>query len=306
MATTVGLIGLGRMGGNMARRWRQQGVNVIALNRSRSVTDALAQECGVVATTSIEQLIAQLPSPRIVWLMLPAGDATQQHIDSVLPLLSAGDVLVDGANSWFKHTLQRAEQIQKTGVHFVDAGVSGGVWGLANGYCIMAGGEKTAINIVTPLLQTLAPAVDRGWLHTGPTGSGHFTKMVHNGIEYGMMQALSEGFSLLKAREDFQLDLAAIAELWRHSSVVRSWLLDLCGDFLQQDQQLDNIAPFVADSGEGRWTALEAIEQGIPAPVMSLALMMRFASQGKNDFSDKMLAKMREGFGGHKVEHEKK
>ncbi len=306
MATTVGLIGLGRMGGNMARRWRQQGVNVIALNRSRSVTDALAQECGVVATTSIEQLIAQLPSPRIVWLMLPAGDATQQHIDSVLPLLSAGDVLVDGANSWFKHTLQRAEQIQKTGVHFVDAGVSGGVWGLANGYCIMAGGEKTAINIVTPLLQTLAPAVDRGWLHTGPTGSGHFTKMVHNGIEYGMMQALSEGFSLLKAREDFQLDLAAIAELWRHSSVVRSWLLDLCGDFLQQDQQLDNITPFVADSGEGRWTALEAIEQGIPAPVMSLALMMRFASQGKNDFSDKMLAKMREGFGGHKVEHEKK
>jgi 6-phosphogluconate dehydrogenase len=156
------------------------------------------------------------------------------------------------------------------------------------------------------LLQTLAPAADRGWLHTGPTGSGHFTKMVHNGIEYGMMQALSEGFSLLKAREDFQLDLAAIAELWRHSSVVRSWLLDLCGDFLQQDQQLDNIAPFVADSGEGRWTALEAIEQGIPAPVMSLALMMRFASQGKNDFSDKMLAKMREGFGGHKVEHEKK
>ncbi len=306
MATTVGLIGLGRMGGNMARRWRQQGVNVIALNRSRSVTDALAQECGVVATTSIEQLIAQLPSPRIVWLMLPAGDATQQHIDSVLPLLSAGDVLVDGANSWFKHTLQRAEQIQKTGVHFVDAGVSGGVWGLANGYCIMAGGEKTAINIVTPLLQTLAPAVDRGWLHTGPTGSGHFTKMVHNGIEYGMMQAFAEGFSVLKAREEFSLDIAAIAELWRHSSVVRSWLLDLCGDFLKHDQQLDDIAPIVADSGEGRWTALEAIEQGIPAPVMSLALMMRFASQGKSDFGDKMLVKMRAGFGGHAITHQAK
>lgn len=301
---TVGLIGLGRMGGNMARRWQQHGVNVIAFNRNHDVTKSLAAECGLVAATTIEQLVQQLPAPRVVWLMLPAGAVTQQHIDAVLPLLSAGDVLVDGANSYFKDSLARAEKIhQSTSVHYVDAGVSGGVWGLQNGYCIMAGGSAAAIKTITPLLQTLAPATDRGWLHTGPTGSGHFTKMVHNGIEYGMMQALSEGFSLLKAREDFQLDLAAIAELWRHSSVVRSWLLDLCGDFLQQDQQLNDIAPFVADSGEGRWTALEAIEQGIPAPVMSLALMMRFASQGKNDFSDKMLAKMREGFGGHAVSH---
>ena len=301
---TVGLIGLGRMGGNMARRWRQHDVNVVAFNRNHRVTESLTTECGLVAAVSIEQLIKQLPAPRIVWLMLPAGDVTQQHIDAVLPLLSAGDVLVDGANSYFKDSLTRAEKIHRdSAVQYVDAGVSGGVWGLQNGYCIMAGGSKKAIDIITPLLQTLAPAADRGWLHTGPTGSGHFTKMIHNGIEYGMMQALSEGFSLLKARDDFNLDLAAIAELWRHSSVVRSWLLDLCSDFLQHDQQLNDIAPLVADSGEGRWTAVEAIEQGIPAPVMSLALMMRFASQGKNDFSDKMLAKMREGFGGHKVKN---
>ncbi|MCC7517408.1 MAG: decarboxylating 6-phosphogluconate dehydrogenase [Pseudomonadales bacterium] len=299
---TLGLIGLGRMGGNMARRLRQHGVNVIAFNRNAAVTQALATECGVCVAESITQLVQQLPAPRVIWLMLPAGDTTQQHIDLVLPLLSPGDVLVDGANSWFKHTLQRADKIHASGVHFIDAGVSGGVWGLANGYCIMAGGTQKAIEIVKPFLQALAPAADTGWLHTGPTGSGHFTKMVHNGIEYGMMQALAEGFSLLKAREEFSLDLAAIAELWRHGSVVRSWLLDLCGDFLQQDQQLDTIAPVVADSGEGRWTALEAIEQGVPAPVMSLALMMRFASQGKGNFSDKMLAKMREGFGGHAVQ----
>ncbi|HSC76602.1 MAG TPA: decarboxylating 6-phosphogluconate dehydrogenase [Pseudomonadales bacterium] len=300
--STLGLIGLGRMGGNMARRLQRNGVDVIAFNRNHSVTEALAAECGLSAAASVEELIEQLPAPRVVWLMLPAGDATQQHIDQVSALLSPGDILVDGANSWFKDTLQRAEKLKPTGVYFVDAGVSGGVWGLANGYCIMAGGEKTAIEKLQPVLQALAPSHDTGWLHTGPTGSGHFTKMVHNGIEYGMMQSLAEGFALLKAREDFAIDLAAVAELWRHGSVVRSWLLDLCGDFLKQDQTLDNVAPVVADSGEGRWTALEAIEQGIPAPVMSLALMMRFASQGNSDFGDKMLAKMREGFGGHKIE----
>jgi 6-phosphogluconate dehydrogenase len=299
--TTLGLIGLGRMGGNMARRLQQRGVDVIAFNRNHSVTESLAKECGLTAATSIEQLVEKLPTPRIVWLMLPAGDIVEQHIAQLKTLLEPGDILVDGGNSWFKDSLRRAEKLQETGIHYVDAGVSGGVWGLANGYCIMAGGEKTAIEKLQPVLQALAPSNDTGWLHTGPVGSGHFTKMVHNGIEYGMMQSLAEGFALLKAREDFDLDLAAVAELWRHGSVVRSWLLDLCGDFLKQDQQLDNIAPVVADSGEGRWTALEAIEQGIPAPVMSLALMMRFASQGKADYGDKMLAKMREGFGGHAI-----
>lgn len=302
MSTTVGLIGLGRMGGNMARRLRQQGIEVIAHNRNHSVTASLAAECGVIAKDSVSALVAALPSPRIVWLMLPAGETTQSHIDEIVPLLSPGDILVDGANSWFQDTLRRTRQLEGSGIHFIDAGVSGGIWGLDNGYCIMAGGEQSAIDTIRPLLQALAPSADTGWLHTGPTGSGHFTKMVHNGIEYGMMQAYAEGFALLKARKDFNLDLAAIAELWRHGSVVRSWLLDLCGDFLKEDQQLDNIAPVVADSGEGRWTALEAIEQGIPAPVMSLALMMRFASQGKADFGDKMLAKMREGFGGHAIQ----
>ena len=299
--TTLGLIGLGRMGGNMARRLQQRGVGVIAFNRNHSVTESLAKECGLTAAESVEKLVAQLPSPRIVWLMLPAGDIVEQHIAQLKILLAPGDILVDGGNSWFKDTLRRAEKLQETGIHYVDAGVSGGVWGLANGYCIMAGGEKTAIEKLQPVLQALAPSNDCGWLHTGPVGSGHFTKMVHNGIEYGMMQSLAEGFALLNAREDFDLDLAAVAELWRHGSVVRSWLLDLCGDFLKQDQQLDSIAPVVADSGEGRWTAMEAIEQGIPAPVMSLALMMRFASQGKADYGDKMLAKMREGFGGHAI-----
>lgn len=299
--TTLGLIGLGRMGGNMARRLQQRGVDVIAFNRNHSVTESLAKECGLTAANSIEDLVQQLPTPRIVWLMLPAGDIVEQHIAQLKTLLAPGDILVDGGNSWFKDSLRRAEELHETGIHYVDAGVSGGVWGLANGYCIMVGGEKTAIEKLQPVLQALAPSDDTGWLHTGPVGSGHFTKMVHNGIEYGMMQSLAEGFALLKAREDFDLDLAAVAELWRHGSVVRSWLLDLCGDFLKQDQQLDNIAPVVADSGEGRWTALEAIEQGIPAPVMSLALMMRFASQGKADYGDKMLAKMREGFGGHAI-----
>lgn len=306
MNTTLGLVGLGRMGGNMARRLQRNGISVIAYNRNHGVTESLAKECGLTAAVSIEQLVSQLPpptqkQPRIVWLMLPAGDIVEQHIEQLSSLLSPGDILVDGGNSWFKDTLRRAEKLHATGIHYVDAGVSGGVWGLQNGYCIMAGGETAALEALQPALQALAPAADTGWLHTGPVGSGHFTKMVHNGIEYGMMQSLAEGFALLKARDDFDLDLGAIAELWRHGSVVRSWLLDLCGDFLKEDQQLDNIAPVVADSGEGRWTALEAIEQGIPAPVMSLALMMRFASQGKADFGDKMLAKMREGFGGHSL-----
>jgi 6-phosphogluconate dehydrogenase len=300
--TTLGLIGLGRMGANMARRLQQGGVHVVAHNRNHDVATSLAAECGLTAASNIESLVSQLPAPRMVWLMLPAGEAVEQHIAQLIPLLSKGDIIVDGGNSWFKDSLRRAEKLQPTGIHYVDAGVSGGIWGLANGYCVMVGGDHAAIENLKPVLQALAPAADRGWLHTGPVGSGHFVKMVHNGIEYGMMQSFAEGFALMKAREDFDLDLGNIAELWRHSSVVRSWLLDLCADFLNQDQQLENIAPVVADSGEGRWTALEAIEKGIPAPVMSLALMMRFASQGKADFGDKMLAKMREGFGGHAIQ----
>jgi 6-phosphogluconate dehydrogenase len=301
MQTTLGLIGLGRMGANMARRLQRGGINVIAFNRNHCVTEELAAETGLCSAASIAELIAGLPSPRIVWLMLPAGNIVEQHIAEITPQLQAGDILIDGGNSWFKDSMRRADALANTGIHYVDAGVSGGIWGLENGYALMIGGSPEAITHLKPAIEVLAPAADKGWLHTGPVGSGHFTKMVHNGIEYGMMQAFAEGFALLKAREDFDMDLAAIADMWRHGSVVRSWLLDLCGDFLKEDQQLDSIAAHVSDSGEGRWTAIEAIEQGIPAPVMSLALMMRFASQGKAEFGDKMLAKMREGFGGHAI-----
>jgi 6-phosphogluconate dehydrogenase len=295
----LGLIGLGRMGANMARRLRRANTNVVAYNRSFEITQSLADETGVTATSSLEELVAQLPAPRVVWLMLPAGKITEQYIDQLTILLSREDILVDGANSFYKDSMRRAEQLAEHGIHFIDAGVSGGVWGLENGYALMVGGEAEAVQHVEPALKVLAPAADKGWLHCGPVGSGHFTKMIHNGIEYGMMQAYAEGFALMKARTDFNLDLAAIAESWRHGSVVRSWLLDLTAEFLENDQTLDEVEAYVADSGEGRWTALEAVEQGIPAPVMSLALMMRFASQGNNDYSAKLLAMMRKGFGGH-------
>lgn len=298
----IGMVGLGRMGGNMARRLQQGGAKVVAWNRSFDVAKKLADESGLTAAESLEQLVEQLgPSPRVVWLMLPAGNATQDAIDALLPLLSAGDVLVDGANANYKDSQQRAKAIAPTGVHFVDVGVSGGVWGLANGYAMMAGGPKEAFIPLDPFMKILAPAPDQGWMRCGPAGSGHFVKMVHNGIEYGMMQAFAEGFSLMKGKQEFNLDLAGISEMWRHGSVVRSWLLDLTAEFLQKDQELSAISPVVADSGEGRWTAFEAIEQGVPAPVMSLALMMRFATQGSNDYPAKMLAMMRKGFGGHAV-----
>ncbi len=295
----LGLIGLGRMGANMARRLCRANIKVAAFNRSPDVTRSLAEETGLHAALSLEQLLAVLPAPRIIWLMLPAGEITQQYIDQLLRFLDKGDILIDGANSYYKDSMRRAGQLAEHGIHFIDAGVSGGVWGLENGYALMLGGEAKPVQQIEPIIKVLAPAPDKGWVHCGPVGSGHFTKMVHNGIEYGMMQAYAEGFALMKARDDFALDLAAIAESWRHGSVVRSWLLDLSAEFLKHDQHLDDVEAYVADSGEGRWTALEAIEQGIPTPVMSLALMMRFASQGKNDYVAKLLAMMRKGFGGH-------
>lgn len=298
----IGMIGLGRMGGNMARRLRRGGAEVVAHNRSFEVAQQLAKETGLTAAETLEQLMAMLgEGPRLIWLMLPAGGATQQTIDILVPMLMAGDIVVDGANAFYKDSQRRAGELGARGVRFVDVGVSGGVWGLQNGYAMMVGGEQEAVKQLEPYLKILAPAPDRGWLHCGPAGSGHFVKMVHNGIEYGMMQAFAEGFALMKGKQEFDLDLAAIAEMWRHGSVVRSWLLDLSADFLQKDQDLDAIAPFVSDSGEGRWTAFEAIEQGVPAPVMSLALMMRFASQGANDYPARMLAMMRKGFGGHAI-----
>jgi 6-phosphogluconate dehydrogenase len=289
------------MGANMARRLRRADIPVVAHNRKQDVTEALASESGLLVADSIDQLVGLLKPPRAVWLMLPAGEVTQTYVDELTTLLETGDVLIDGANSFYKDSISRARVLEEHGILFVDAGVSGGIWGLDNGYALMLGGKPEAVRIIEPVLKTLAPGPDRGWLHCGPAGSGHFVKMVHNGIEYGMMQAYAEGFALLEAREDFDLDLAAIAEMWRHGSVVRSWLLDLTTGFLQEDQTLDGVEAFVADSGEGRWTVLEAVEQGVPAPVISLALMMRFASQGKHDYAAKLLAMMRKGFGGHAV-----
>lgn len=298
----IGLLGLGRMGGNMARRLARGGARVVVWNRSAAVAQQLAEdEAGITAVADVAALVAQLPQPRVVWLMLPAGAATEGVLAQLRNLLSPGDVVVNGANAWFKDSQRYAGELAPLQIGFVDAGVSGGVWGLQNGYALMLGGDKAAVEQVTPFARILAPGVDTGWLHCGPVGSGHYVKMVHNGIEYGMMQALAEGFALMRSREEFGLDLAGIAEMWRHGSVVRSWLLDLTAEFLQRDQQLLDIEPIVADSGEGRWTVFESVEQGVPTPVMSLALMMRFASQGRNNYTDKMLAMMRKGFGGHAV-----
>ncbi len=297
----LGMIGLGKMGGNMARRLAAGGVSVVGYNQDTAATEALAADIGLTPAESAADLVARLDAPRRIWLMLPAGDVTQTYVDELLGLLDAGDVIVDGANSWFKDSMRRAEAAGEKGVHYVDAGVSGGVWGLENGYSLMVGGSDEAFAMIEPAIRILAPATDAGWIHTGPAGSGHFVKMIHNGIEYGMMQAYAEGFALMKGRDDFGLDLAGIAETWRHGSVVRSWLLDLSAAVLGEDQELDHVEPFVADSGEGRWTALEGIEQGIPTPVMSLALMTRFASQGQQDYSSRLLAMMRNQFGGHHV-----
>ena len=297
----LGMIGLGKMGGNMARRLRQAGIGVVGFNQDTQATEQLAEESGLVAADSAEALVAALDAPRIVWLMLPAGDVTESYVGTLADLLSPGDILIDGANSYYKDSMRRGETLSDAGIHFVDAGVSGGVWGFENGYAMMIGGADDALAAIRPIIEALAPAPDRGWVHTGPIGSGHFVKMIHNGIEYGMMQAYAEGFALMKGREDFGLDLGEIAESWRHGSVVRSWLLDLSAEVLEQDQDLSAVEPFVADSGEGRWTALEGIEQGIPTPVMSLALMSRFSTQGQQDYSAKLLAMMRNQFGGHAI-----
>ena len=298
----IGIYGLGRMGGNMVRRLVRAGIEVVGHNRSRGPVDELiAEGAGFMPAYSLDAFLDQLPAPRIVWLMLPAGEATEAAIEALLPRLAPGDLLVDGANAWYQDTLRRGERIAPTGVHFMDVGVSGGVWGLRNGYCVMAGGSDEDAARIEPVLKALAPGQDRGWAHVGPLGAGHYTKMVHNGIEYGMMQALAEGLALLKAKKPFAIDLAQVSELWRHGSVVQSWLLDLTAGALARDQELLAVAPHVSDSGEGRWTAKEAIDLGVAAPVISLALHMRFASQGQADYGNQLLAVMRQAFGGHAI-----
>jgi len=300
----IALIGLGKMGANMARRLLRQGIEVVGYNRSPDIVTQLAEEENLIPAGSLEAAIAQLPAPRIVWLMLPAGEITEQTLQTLPGLLQPGDIVVDGGNANYHDSQRRAAALAEQQIGYLDAGTSGGVWGLDEGYCMMVGGERAHVEPLLPVLKALAPSADSGWAHVGPPGAGHFTKMIHNGIEYGMMQAYAEGFALLQGKSEFDLDLAQISELWRHGSVVRSWLLDLSADFLQQDQQLANITPYVADSGEGRWTVMESIDQGTAAPVLALALHMRFASQDDTAYANRILAKMREAFGGHAVKSE--
>ncbi|HEV8501105.1 MAG TPA: decarboxylating 6-phosphogluconate dehydrogenase [Casimicrobiaceae bacterium] len=297
----IGIIGLGRMGGNMARRLARGGVRVSGYDPSPAAAAALAAEGVADSAASLAALAATLPAPRIFWMMVPAGDATESTFEALCGVAAPGDLIVDGGNAFYKDSQRRAGAAAGRGIDFVDCGVSGGVWGLKEGYALMFGGSDAAAARMAPLARVLAPAADLGWLHCGPAGSGHFVKMVHNGIEYGMMQALAEGFAIMRNKESLGIDVAEVAEMWRHGSVVRSWLLDLTAQFLAQDTDLAGIAPVVADSGEGRWTALEAIEQGVPAPVLTLALMNRFDSQGRGDYAAKLLAMMRKGFGGHAV-----
>jgi len=297
----IAMFGLGKMGGNMTRRLRRSGIEVVGYNRSQGIVDTLAEEEGMIPARSVSEAVQKLESPRIIWLMLPSGEPTEQMIEQLIPLLEAGDIVVDGGNSYYRDSLRRGERLAEHDIGFADAGTSGGVWGLAEGYCMMVGGSDDTLAAITPALKVLAPSPEHGWAHVGPMGAGHFTKMVHNGIEYGMMQAYAEGFALMRAKEEFNVDLAQVAEVWRYGSVVRSWLLDLTADALAKDQKLEGIEPYVADSGEGRWTATEGIDQGVPLPVLTLALQMRFSSQDAEGYPAKLLAMMRNAFGGHDV-----
>jgi 6-phosphogluconate dehydrogenase len=295
----IGMIGLGKMGANMSRRLMNDGHEVVGFDLDE---DAVAEieDDGADGATELDALVDQLDPPRVCWMMVPAGDAVDATIDDVLPQLEEGDILVDGGNSNYKDTLRRADRAGEHGVHYVDVGTSGGVWGLKEGYSMMVGGPDAAVDHLRPALESLAPGPDKGWGHMGEVGSGHFVKMVHNGIEYGVMQAYAEGFDIMKAK-DFDLDLQQVAETWRFGSVIRSWLLDLTARALDQDQDLPDIAPWVDDSGEGRWTVKEAIDLDVPAPVITDALISRLDSRVEDSYTHKLLAAMRNQFGGHDV-----
>ncbi len=293
----IGIIGLGRMGGNMVERLIRGGHEVVAYTRDQAKVKA-AVEKGAIGATSVEDLVGKLEAPRAVWVMVPAGKATEDMIAQLRPLLAPGDILIDGGNTRFTDDVRRAEELKPSGIHYMDAGTSGGVWGLNVGYCLMVGGSAEDFSLLEPVFKTLAPP--NGYMHCGPVGAGHFVKMVHNGIEYGMMQAYAEGFELMEASE-YDLDLGRIANLWNQGSVVRSWLLELTALALEADPGLTSLAPYVDDSGEGRWTVEESIRLSVPAPVIALSLQMRFRSRQDNSFSSRMLAAMRQQFGGHAV-----
>ena len=299
----IAMIGLGRMGANMAQRLLRGGHEVVGFDPAADARTALEQK-GAASAASLEQLVSKLKAPRVIWLMVPAGTITDSTITGLMPLLAAGDSIIDGGNSNYHDTLRRAAATQKLKINYVDSGTSGGIWGLAEGYSLMIGGDEAVVERLRPIFETLAPAPDRGWGRVGAVGSGHFTKMIHNGIEYGLMQAYAEGLSILQHKSEFNLDLHQIAEIWRYGSVVRSWLLDLTSNALQKNPTLQGIAPYVADSGEGRWTVAEAIELDVPAPVITLSLLERLRSRDSDSFTDKLLSAMRNQFGGHEMKKE--
>jgi len=296
----LGLIGLGKMGGNMAERLRLGGHQVVGFDFNAEAVARLTA-AGNVGVTTLDALAKKLEGRRAIWIMVPQGDPVDQTIAKLTPLLSPGDILIDGGNSNYKDSMRRHKEAAAKGFEFVDVGTSGGVWGLKEGYSMMIGGDKEPVEYLRPIFETLAPAADKGWGHVGPGGAGHFVKMIHNGIEYGMMQAYAEGFTILERKEELGLNLPQIAEIWRYGSVVRSWLLDLTADALGKNPTLEGLEAYVEDSGEGRWTVIEAIDLNVSAPVITESLMRRIRSREENNFTDRMLAIMRNAFGGHAV-----
>ena len=300
----LGIIGLGKMGGNMAERLRQAGHKVVGFDFNADTVKRLA-DAGSTGASSLEDLVKNLSAPRAIWIMVPSGDPVDQTIAKLEPLMQKGDTFIDGGNSNYKDSQRRHAQLTAKGFNFVDVGTSGGVWGLKEGYSMMIGGDKEPVERLRPIFEALAPAKNEGWGHVGPAGAGHFVKMVHNGIEYGMMQAYAEGFSIMAAKEPLKLDLTQISEIWRKGSVVRSWLLDLTAEALKKNPTLDGLEAFVSDSGEGRWTVFEAIDLNVSAPVITESLIRRIRSRENNNFTDRMLAIMRNAFGGHAVKADK-
>ena len=296
----LGMIGLGRMGGNMTCRLLRGGHRVVVFDPDLEAASALAAD-GAVPADSIDDMVGRLSTPRAVWMMVPAGEPTEATLDRTADLLSRGDVVIDGGNSNYKDSARRAAALERGGIHLLDVGTSGAAWGLTEGYCMMIGGDREQFERLLPVFRTLAPSEDRGYVHTGPSGSGHFVKMVHNGIEYGLMQAYAEGFELMRAKSEFDLDLAEIAEIWCSGSVVRSWLLDLTAEALRQDPALEGIQAYVEDSGEGRWVVEESVKLAVPVPVIAMALQARFRSRQDQPFGTRLLAAMRNRFGGHAV-----
>jgi len=300
------MIGLGKMGANMAHRLIKGGHRVVGTDHTPGNVQKLAEEVGLIPAASLADVVAALRAPRAVWVMVPSGAPTEAVVNELAGLLSSGDTIVDGGNTFYKDDIRRADALKAKGIHYVDVGTSGGVWGLTEGYSMMIGGEAEAVSRLSPIFETLAPAADQGWGRVGPVGAGHFVKMIHNGIEYGLMQAYAEGFGIMEAKKDFNLDLYQVAKIWQVGSVVRSWLLDLTANALKADQKLTDIAGWVADSGEGRWTVFEAVDLDVPAPIITLSLQQRFISRQQESYAYKLLAAMRNQFGGHAIKKAEK